>query len=64
MKTKSQNATQNPVIIEFRYAGYYQNRAEFSRLLLRHRIKYQDAIDAYRFGAKIRQNRIKCGIAL
>jgi hypothetical protein len=61
MNEKSQNITQDPVIIQLRYSGYYQDRAEFSRLLKCHRIAYQVAIDAYRFGSKVRQNRIKCG---
>jgi hypothetical protein len=64
MNELPKNYTQDPVIIQFRYSGYYQDRAEFSQLLKRHRIKYQDAIDAYRFGAKVRQNRLKCGFPL
>jgi hypothetical protein len=61
MEQKPQNITQDPVIIQFRYSGYYQDRAEFSRLLKHNRIPYQTAIDAYRFGGKVRENRIKCG---
>ena len=64
MNPNSQNITQDPIIIQFRYSGFYQNRAEFSRLLQRHRTPYQIAIDAFRFGAKVRQNRIKCGFAI
>jgi hypothetical protein len=64
MNENSQTYTQDPVIIQFRYAGYYQDRAEFRRLLKVHRIQYQLAINAFRFGAKVRQNRIKCGFDL
>jgi hypothetical protein len=64
MKTITSNFTQNPVIIQFRYAGYHQDRIEFALLLSRHRIPYQQAIDAYRFGNSIRQKHIKYGIAL
>jgi hypothetical protein len=64
MEQKTQNITLDPIIIQFRYSGYYQDRAEFRRLLKLHRIAYQAAIDAYRFGGRVRENRIKCGFDL
>jgi hypothetical protein len=64
MNEKPKNIAQDPVIILFRYSGYYQDRNEFYRLFKQHSISYQTAFDAYRFGCRIRQNRIKCGVEL
>lgn len=64
MNTKNQNITQDPVIIQFRYAGYYQDKAKFDQLYARHRIDYDKAFNAYMFGRKIRKNRIDCGVEL
>ena len=64
MNTNSKNITQDPVIIQFRYSGYYQNKAEFDRLFAHHHIAYDVAFDAFMFGKKVRQNRIRCGFPL
>ncbi len=64
MNQEPKNFTQDPVIIQFRYAGYYQNKAEFDRLYARHRIDYDTAFNAYMFGRQVRKNRIKCGVEL
>jgi transposase-like protein len=64
MKQKTQNIAHDELLILFRYTGYYRNTAEFRRLLANHRIAYKEAFEAYVFGCKIRQNRIKCGVAL
>ncbi|MDR1950707.1 MAG: hypothetical protein LBP96_00575 [Bacteroidales bacterium] len=61
MNKKSQNITQDPIIIKFRYSGYYDDKIEFDRLFAHHRVEYDEAFDAFMFGRKVRKNRIKCG---
>lgn len=58
---KPEKPTRAQILDLIAFAGYHQDRAAFTRLLIENRVSYAAAKSAYGAGARQRAAGIKCG---